>query len=102
MVERYLPADRGTIVLHWFTGSKSEAPRAAALGCYFCVNAEMTRSDRGRAVVSDLPIARLLTRNGWPIHSNRRPSQRTRRREKPPSPRWPAFGICRSMPSRRR
>ena len=35
MIEQYLPQDRGTVVLHWFTGSKSEARRAATLGCYF-------------------------------------------------------------------
>jgi TatD DNase family protein len=42
MIEQYLPRDRGTVVLHWFTGSKSEARRAATLGCYFSVNAELT------------------------------------------------------------
>lgn len=67
MVERYLPADRGTVVLHWFTGSKSEARRAAALGCYFSVNAEMTRTDRGRALVTDLPLDRLLTETDGPF-----------------------------------
>jgi TatD DNase family protein len=67
MIERYLPADRGTVVLHWFTGSKREARRAAALGCYFSVNAEMTRSDRGRAVVTELPIERILTETDGPF-----------------------------------
>jgi TatD DNase family protein len=66
MIERYLPTDRGTVV-HWFTGSKSEARRAAALGCYFSVNAEMTRSDRGRAVVTDLPIECILTETDGPF-----------------------------------
>ena len=67
MIERYLPRDRGVVVLHWFTGSKAEARRAAALGCYFSVNAEMTRSDRGRALVADLPIDRLLTETDGPF-----------------------------------
>jgi TatD DNase family protein len=67
MVERYLPADRGTVVLHWFTGSKSDARRAATLGCYFSVNAEMTRSDRGRALVAELPIGRILTETDGPF-----------------------------------
>jgi len=67
MVERYLPRDRGIVVLHWFTGSKAEARRAAALGCYFSVNAEMTRSDRGRALVADLPMDRLLTETDGPF-----------------------------------
>lgn len=76
MVERYLPADRGTVVLHWFTGSKSEARRAAALGCYFSVNAEMTRTDRGRALITDLPLDRLLTETDGPFTQiNDRPSE---------------------------
>src|SRR5690606_25132022 len=46
---------------HWFTGSMAEARRAAALGCYYSVNAEMTHSDPGRALVAELPTDRLLT-----------------------------------------
>lgn len=67
MVERHLPLDRGVVVLHWFTGSKAEARRAADLGCYFSVNAEMTHSDRGRALIADLPIDRLLTETDGPF-----------------------------------
>lgn len=67
MIEKYLSRDRGIVVLHWFTGSKSEARRAAALGCYFSVNAEMVRSDRGRALVADLPTDRILTETDGPF-----------------------------------
>lgn len=67
MIEQHLPQDRGTVVLHWFTGSKSEARRAAMLGCYFSVNAEMTRTDRGRSLVRDLPIDRILTETDGPF-----------------------------------
>lgn len=67
MIEMYLPRDRGGVVLHWFTGSKSEAKRAAALGCYFSVNAEMTRSNRGRALIVDLPMNRILTETDGPF-----------------------------------
>jgi TatD DNase family protein len=67
LIEAHLPPDRGKVVLHWFTGSRSEARRAAALGCYFSINAEMTRSDRGRALVADLPFERLLTETDGPF-----------------------------------
>jgi TatD DNase family protein len=67
MVEQYFPRDRGVVVLHWFTGSKSEARRAAALGCYFSINAEMTRTNRGRAVVANLPMDRILTETDGPF-----------------------------------
>ncbi|WP_407941761.1 TatD family hydrolase [Mesorhizobium neociceri] len=52
LIEQYLPQDRDAVVLHWFTGSKSEARRATTLGCHFSVNADMTRSDRGRSFVA--------------------------------------------------
>jgi TatD DNase family protein len=78
MIELYLPRARGAVVLHWFTGSKSEARRAAALGCYFSVNAEMTRSDRGRALVVDLPMTRILTETDGPFtHIDGHPAEPT-------------------------
>lgn len=77
MIEEHLPRDRGTAVLHWFTGSKSEARRATALGCYFSVNVEMARSDRGQAVLAELPADRLLTETDGPF---------TRTEERPAEP----------------
>ena len=67
MIEQHLPHERGAVVLHWFTGSRSEARRAAALGCYFSVNAEMTRSERGRTLVANLPADRILTETDGPF-----------------------------------
>jgi len=37
------------------------------LGCYFSVNAEMTRTDRGRSLVRDLPMDRVLTETDGPF-----------------------------------
>lgn len=67
MVERHCPMDRGTVVLHWFTGSKSDARRAAALGCYFSINADMARSERGCAIIAELPSNRILTETDGPF-----------------------------------
>ena len=67
MVEQYLPPSRGVVILHWFTGSRGEAKRAEALGCYFSVNAEMVRSKRGRDLVAELPAKRLLTETDGPF-----------------------------------
>lgn len=76
MIEQYLLRDRGAVVLHWFTGTRSEARRAATLGCYFSVNAEMTRSDRGRTLVADLPMDRILTETDGPFTQiNGRPTE---------------------------
>ena len=63
---RLLP-DRGRAVLHWFTGTVSEAKRAAELGCYFSINAEMLRSPKHRALISQLPLDRLLTETDGPF-----------------------------------
>lgn len=67
MIEQYLPRHRGSVVLHWFTGSKRDMQRAAAFGCYFSVNAEMTRSDRGRILISEMPMDRILTETDGPF-----------------------------------
>ncbi len=67
MIERHLTRDRGVVALHWFTGTKAEARRAATLGCYFSINAEMMRSDRGRTLVAELPMDRLLTETDGPF-----------------------------------
>lgn len=67
MVEAHLPPARGRVVLHWFTGTQAEARRAVDLGCYFSVNAEMLKSERHRAVVTALPLERLLTETDGPF-----------------------------------
>lgn len=67
MIERHFPQDRGHVVLHWFTGTNAEARRASALGCYFSVNAEMIRSNRGQTLVADLPLSRILTETDGPF-----------------------------------
>lgn len=72
MIEEHLPPSRGKVVLHWFTGTKAEARRAAAMGCFFSINREMTTSERGSALIADLPSDRLLTETDGPftqIHS---------------------------------
>lgn len=66
-IERALPPERGRVVLHWFTGTLSEAQRAAALGCYFSINGEMLRSPKHRKLVGELPADRLLTETDGPF-----------------------------------
>ncbi len=66
-LERELPADRGHVVLHWFTGSVSEARRAVDRGCYFSVNSEMLKSPKHRTLVKQLPLTRLLTETDGPF-----------------------------------
>lgn len=67
LIEANLAADRAFVVLHWFTGTKSEARRALELGCYFSINAEMIRSERHRELVGFLPADRILTETDGPF-----------------------------------
>jgi TatD DNase family protein len=77
MIENYLPRGRGTVVLHWFTGSLTDARRAVELGCYFSVNAAMTSTAKGRALVKELPLQRILTETDGPFitSNNQRPAE---------------------------
>jgi TatD DNase family protein len=67
MIQEHLPYDRGQVVLHWFSGSKPEARRAVEMNCYFSVNAAMMNTDKGRALVSALPVDRVLTETDAPF-----------------------------------
>lgn len=67
LIEAHLPPTHGQVVLHWFTGTKSEARRAVDLGCYFSINAEMLRHKRHRGTVASLPLDRLLTETDGPF-----------------------------------
>lgn len=67
MLEKHLHPDRSRVILHWFTGTRSEARRAVDFGCYFSINAEMFRSERHRNTISSLPLDRLLTETDGPF-----------------------------------
>lgn len=67
MIEQYLPPPRGRVVLHWFTGTATEAERAIDLGCYFSVNAEMLANEKRTAIIKKLPLDRILTETDGPF-----------------------------------
>ena len=49
------PKNRGSVVLHWFVGSKTAMAQAIDHGCYFSVNAAMLKSDAARKTISAIP-----------------------------------------------
>lgn len=55
-------------ILHWFNGTPNEIDKAAALGCYFSVNAAMAPE-----TIAHMPVERLLTETDFP--SARRKTQ---------------------------
>lgn len=75
-IEAHLPPARGKVVLHWFTGSKSEAKRALEMGCYFSINAAMLEKERHASLFSVIPPGRLLTETDGPFtKTGERPSK---------------------------
>ena len=76
LVGAHLPPERGKIVLHWFTGTQSDAKRALELGCYFSINAGMLDKERHAAMVQTIPLDRILTETDGPFtRTGERPSQ---------------------------
>jgi TatD DNase family protein len=66
-IETSLPPNQGKVVLHWFTGTKTEARRAIDMGCYFSINAQMFNNERHISMVSSLPLERILTETDGPF-----------------------------------
>lgn len=67
MLEKHIDLQRNAVVLHWFTGSASEAKRAASMGCYFSVNDRMLSSTKGLSVLDSIPRDRILTETDGPF-----------------------------------
>lgn len=75
-LECFLPPDKGQVVLHWFTGTRSEVRRAIELGCYFSINAAMLNNERHESMVQTIPLERLLTETDGPFtRTGERPSK---------------------------
>ncbi|TPO13753.1 Qat anti-phage system TatD family nuclease QatD [Mesorhizobium sp. B1-1-5] len=66
-LEELFPRSAGRVVFHWFSGTITEARRAAAFGCYFSVNQAMFRNGRGQELVRSLPLDRILTETDGPF-----------------------------------
>lgn len=69
MIEKELPEGKGIVVLHWFTGSTSDAKRAIELGCYFSINPKMLITKKGQELITMLPTDRLLSETDGPFVS---------------------------------
>jgi TatD DNase family protein len=67
VLDKHWSDDAGTLILHWFSGSLSEAKRALEHGCFFSVNSEMIRRPQGIRLIKSLPIERLLTETDGPF-----------------------------------
>lgn len=62
----------GSVILHWFTGTRREAERALQIGCYFSVNPAMLASKSSLQLLGALPRERVLTETDGPFVSVQR------------------------------
>ncbi|WP_082723504.1 Qat anti-phage system TatD family nuclease QatD [Lysobacter capsici] len=67
LVEESRVHEHNTLIFHWFTGSPSELKRALALGALISVNADMLRTERGRACALAAGLQRTLTETDAPF-----------------------------------
>jgi TatD DNase family protein len=58
---------QSTPVLHWFSGTVQEARRAVDLGCWFSVGPAMLYAAKGRAILRELPMDRVLPESDGPF-----------------------------------
>lgn len=67
MIEAHLQPSDCKVILHWFTGSRSEALRAVALGCYFSINQQMLQTRHHSDMIRAIPEDRILTESDGPF-----------------------------------
>jgi len=59
----------GKIIMHWFSGTQSQAERAVQNGYYFSFNSLMLNSKNGQTLVNIIPRDRILTETDGPFIS---------------------------------
>jgi len=55
------------VILHWYSGNEFWLEHFLQLGCYFSINSNMISSDKGRQLISNLPLDRLLVESDGPF-----------------------------------
>lgn len=75
MIEAELPRAESQVVLHWFTGDRTQMKRAVDLGCYFSINVAMLTNQKKVDMVADMPMDRIVTETDGPFaQTGNRPS----------------------------
>ncbi len=65
LIERH--CETSVPILHWFAGNLQEAKRAVSLGCWFSVGPAMLGRAKGRRLLAELPITRILPETDGPF-----------------------------------
>ncbi len=67
IVEKNKLLENNNAVLHWFSGSITEAKRAIDMGCYFSINLQMLSNPRNAELLKIIPNNRILTETDGPF-----------------------------------
>lgn len=57
----------GTIIMHWFTGNKSELNKSIENGYYFSINEKMLNTEKKKVLIRNIPIDKLLLESDAPF-----------------------------------
>jgi TatD DNase family protein len=67
LLESNIHHSEAHVILHWFTGTKSEAERAVQNGYYFSVNQRMLTAKKWKELECVIPLQRLLVETDAPF-----------------------------------
>lgn len=67
VVDTFGASFRGNYILHWYSGGNRTLHRALANGAYISANLAMLRSERGRAIIAEVPPERVLIESDGPF-----------------------------------
>lgn len=59
----------GKIILHYYSGDLYTLKKAIEYGFYFSINAAMIRTNKGKKIISEIPLNRILTETDAPFLS---------------------------------
>ena len=57
----------GKVILHWFSGKFSDVNNGISAGCFFSVNNQMIDTRRGRELIEQVPVEKLLIETDAPF-----------------------------------
>jgi TatD DNase family protein len=66
-ISKILSLTEHRVILHWFSGSHHELRIAIKEGFYFSVNHKMAMSEKGKSLITKMPIDRILTETDAPF-----------------------------------
>lgn len=55
------------VIIHWYSGSLRDLSKLVDWGCYFSVNSNMCLSQKGKMILSKIPIDRILVESDGPF-----------------------------------